>query len=45
MNFSAVFINRPVATSLLSLGLAMAGVLAYMQLPVAPLPQVNFPTI
>ena len=45
MNFSAVFINRPVATSLLSVGLAMAGVLAYVQLPVAPLPQVNFPTI
>jgi len=45
MNFSAVFINRPVATSLLSMGLALAGVLAYVQLPVAPLPQVDFPTI
>ena len=45
MNVSAVFINRPVATSLLSMGLALAGVLAYVQLPVAPLPQVDFPTI
>ncbi|MEY2803581.1 MAG: hypothetical protein RL657_917 [Pseudomonadota bacterium] len=41
----AVFIARPVATTLLTLGVAMAGVLAYFQLPVAPLPQVEFPTI
>ena len=45
MNFSSIFIARPVATSLLSMGLAMAGVLAYVQLPVAPLPKVDFPTI
>jgi multidrug efflux pump len=40
-----VFIARPVATTLLTLGVAMAGTLAYFQLPVAPLPQVEFPTI
>ena len=45
MNFSAIFIRRPIATSLLTLGLALAGVLAFFQLPVAPLPQVDFPTI
>ncbi|APW36875.1 multidrug transporter subunit MdtC [Rhodoferax koreense] len=45
MSFSAVFIHRPIATSLLTLGLAMAGVLAFFRLPVAPLPQVDFPTI
>ncbi len=45
MNFSAPFVARPVATTLLTLGLALAGVLAYFQLPVAPLPQVEFPTI
>lgn len=45
MGLIGVFIARPVATTLLTLGLAMAGVLAYFQLPVAPLPQVAFPTI
>lgn len=40
-----VCIARPVATTLLTLGVAMAGALAYFQLPVAPLPQVEFPTI
>jgi multidrug efflux pump len=45
MNMSAPFIARPVATTLLSIGLALAGALAYVQLPVAPLPQVDFPTI
>jgi multidrug efflux pump len=45
MNISAAFIARPVATMLLSLGLGLAGVLAYFLLPVAPLPQVDFPTI
>jgi multidrug efflux pump len=45
MNFSALFINRPVATTLLTLGVAMAGVVAFTLLPVAPLPQVDFPTI
>lgn len=45
MNFSALFIRRPVATTLLTIGLALAGVIAFLQLPVAPLPQVDFPTI
>ncbi len=45
MNFSAIFINRPVATTLLSLGVALAGGLSYSLLPVAPLPQVEFPAI
>jgi multidrug efflux pump len=39
------FIARPVATTLLSVGLVLAGVLAYTRLPVSPLPQVDFPTI
>ena len=45
MNFSAFFIDRPVATTLLSLGVALAGGLSYGLLPVAPLPQVSFPSI
>jgi multidrug efflux pump len=45
VNFSAIFINRPVATTLLSLGVALAGGLSYSLLPVAPLPQVEFPAI
>ena len=45
MNISAVCIQRPVATTLLSLGLALAGGLSYSLLPVAPLPQVEFPSI
>jgi multidrug efflux pump len=45
MNFSAPFIARPVATTLLTLGLALAGAVAFGLLPVAPLPQVDFPTI
>jgi multidrug efflux pump len=45
MNFFATFIHRPVATSLLTLGIVLAGVVAYLHLPVAPLPQVDFPTI
>ena len=42
MNFSAFFIDRPVATTLLSLGVALAGGLSYSLMPVAPLPQVDF---
>ncbi len=42
---SAPFIRRPVATSLLTAALLLAGTLAFRQLPVAPLPQVDFPTI
>jgi multidrug efflux pump len=45
MNISAPFIARPVATTLLTLGVALAGALAFAKLPVAPLPQVDFPTI
>jgi multidrug efflux pump len=39
------FIRRPVATTLLTLGLAAAGIVAFFKLPVSPLPQVDFPTI
>jgi multidrug efflux pump len=45
MHFTELFIRRPVATTLLTLGLALAGVFAFPLLPVAPLPQVDFPTI
>src|SRR5215831_9135238 len=45
MSISTPFIKRPVATSLLTAALALAGVLAFFFLPVAPLPQVEFPTI
>ncbi|BDU78083.1 multidrug efflux RND transporter permease subunit [Mesoterricola sediminis] len=45
MSISAPFIRRPVATSLLTLAIALAGSLAFKFLPVSPLPQVEFPTI
>jgi multidrug efflux pump len=45
VNLSQPFIDRPVATTLLTLGVAIAGALAFRLLPVAPLPQVDFPTI
>jgi multidrug efflux pump len=45
MNPSTPFIRRPVATILLTFGVAAAGAVAYFQLPVSPLPQVDFPTI
>jgi multidrug efflux pump len=45
MNFSAPFIRRPIATSLLTVALLLAGALAYRLLPVAPLPQVEYPVI
>jgi len=45
MNISAPFIRRPVGTVLLTAAIALAGAVAYLQLPVAPLPQVDFPTI
>src|SRR5205085_2043996 len=45
MNISAPFIRRPVATSLLTIGLLLAGILAYTRLPVAPLPQVEYPVV
>ncbi len=45
MNISAAFINRPIGTSLLASALFLVGVVAWPLLPVAPLPQVDFPTI
>ena len=43
--FSAPFIHRPVATTLLMVAILLVGLVAYPNLPVAPLPQVDFPTI
>ncbi len=45
MNISAPFIDRPVATTLLTFGMALAGAIAFRLLPVSPLPQVDYPTI
>jgi multidrug efflux pump subunit AcrB len=45
MSISEPFIRRPIATSLLAIGLMLVGLVAYRVLPVAPLPQVDFPTI
>ncbi|HEY1213938.1 MAG TPA: efflux RND transporter permease subunit, partial [Bryobacteraceae bacterium] len=45
MSLSAPFIRRPVGTSLLTAGIALAGILGFRLLPVAPLPEVEFPTI
>ena len=45
MNISEPFIRRPIATSLLMGALALVGMVAFPLLPVAPLPQVDFPTI
>src|SRR5246127_468909 len=44
-NFSAPFIRRPVATSLITIAIFLSGVVAFRFLPVSPLPQVDFPTI
>jgi multidrug efflux pump len=45
VNLSAPFIRRPIGTLLLTIGLALSGIAAFFLLPVAPLPQVDFPTI
>src|SRR3979411_3409058 len=45
MNISQPFIHRPVATTLLTIAIALAGAVAFRLLPVSPLPQVDFPTI
>jgi multidrug efflux pump len=45
MNLSAVFIHRPVATILLTIGVTLAGMMAFFYLPVSPLPKVDYPTI
>src|SRR6202795_954104 len=44
-NFSAPFMRRPVATSLITVAILLSGIVAFRFLPVAPLPQVDFPTI
>jgi multidrug efflux pump len=43
MNLSYPFIARPIATTLLAVGLAIAGIVAFNLLPVAPLPEIDFP--
>lgn len=45
MKFSEIFIRRRIGTSLLAVGAVLIGMIAYFSLPVAPLPQVDFPTI
>jgi len=45
MNLSSPFIHRPIATVLLTAGIALAGAVAFKLLPVSPLPQIDFPTI
>src|SRR5499426_3566539 len=45
MNFSALFIHRPIGTTLLTIALALAGAIAYQFLPISPLPQVEFPAL
>ena len=45
MNISAPFIHRPIATALLMVGLLLCGLAAYRLLPVAALPNVNYPTM
>ena len=45
MNISAPFVRRPIATVLLTAAIFLAGIVAFLQLPTAPLPQVDFPTI
>src|SRR5579862_4303585 len=45
MNISKPYIHRPVATTLLTVAIALAGVIAFRALPISPLPQVDFPTI
>ena len=45
MNLSQPFIDRPVATTLLTAAVALAGAIAFRLLPVSPLPQVDYPTI
>jgi multidrug efflux pump len=45
VSLSTPFIERPVATTLLTIGLALSGIFAFVKLPVSPLPQVDFPTI
>ena len=45
MNLSTPFIHRPVATTLLTVAIALAGIIAFLVLPVAALPEIDYPTI
>src|SRR3954465_13566915 len=45
MSISTPFIHRPVATTLLTIAIGLAGALAYFYLPVSPLPQVDYPSV
>src|ERR1700754_1825779 len=45
MNISGLFIRRPIATILLTAAIAIAGIIAFLVLPVSPLPQIDSPTI
>jgi multidrug efflux pump len=45
MNISEIFVRKPVATTLLTVAIALSGIVAYQFLPVSPLPQVDFPTV
>jgi multidrug efflux pump len=45
MNLIAFFIRRPVGSMLLTIGIAIAGIMAFLSLPVAPLPDIDLPTI
>jgi multidrug efflux pump len=45
VNISALFIDRPVATTLLAIAILLSGILAYIHLPVAPLPNITFPVV
>src|SRR5271165_1170472 len=45
MNLSTPFIHRPVATTLLTVAIALAGIIAFLMLPIAALPQIDYPTV
>ena len=45
MNITQPFVKRPVATTLLTIGVALAGIVSFGLLPVSPLPQVDFPVV
>jgi len=45
MNISSLFIQRPIATTLLAIGCAVAGIVAFNEMPISALPQIDFPTI
>ena len=45
MSMTGLFIRRPVATTLLTVGIALAGVISFLLLPVSPLPKVDYPTV